>query len=54
MAPPLFGTVEYFTSQKSYIGSLFLFIKTPYYEILQTNGTLNMDHQGIIYAFKLC
>ena len=47
---PLFGTLEYFTSQKSDVGNWCIFIKTSYYDILQTNGTLNMDHHDIIYA----
>ena len=27
-----------------------IFIKMPHYDILQTNGTFNMDHHNIIYA----
>ena len=50
MAPLLFGTLEYFTSQKSFDGCCCIFIKTPYYDFLQTNGILNVNFHHINYA----
>ena len=45
--PPPFGTLEYFTSQNSFDGCCYIFIKTLYYDLLQTNGILNVNFHNI-------
>ena len=42
MATPLFWDLEIFHITKVLCWYLYIFIKTPYYDILQTNGALNI------------
>ena len=48
---PLFlGSPNILHQNGLYVSSWNIFIKTPHYGNLQTNGTLNMDHHDTIYA----